>query len=91
MNYAGSSSHEGVFLLLRRIPLSQLFSISPLTLLLLLLSFTLLKPIFSFQTLPSFFFHSKSCLPPKKTASLPPRLLHAAPLGSPRFSSPAPC
>lgn len=48
MNYAGSSSHEGVFLLLRRrIPLSQLVSIPPLTFLRSL--FHSFKLIFSFS------------------------------------------
>lgn len=53
MNYAGSSSHEGVFLLLYRIPPSQLFSIPPLTFLHSL--FHSFKLIFSFSNTSIFF------------------------------------
>lgn len=84
MNYAGSSSHEGVFLLLRRIPLSQLFSISPLT------SYTpSFTPLNSSSHLKYFYrFHFKSCLPkkqqvsPSRSCMLPPGLLTPLLFGS---------
>lgn len=68
MNYAGSSSHEGVFLLLRRIPLSQLFSISPLTFLRSL--FHSLKTHLLMSNTSIFFTLNHVS---QKTASLPPR------------------
>lgn len=79
MNYAGSSSHEGVFLLRSRIPLSQLFSVSP-TSFLHSLFHSFLNSSYHLNHIYLFFY--KSCLPPKKTkktASLPPHLLLVAP------------
>lgn len=65
MNYAGSPSHEGFFLLLRRIPLSQLFSVSPP------LSLSLFSARLLIWNASIFFFpYFISCLL-KKTVSLP--------------------
>lgn len=77
MNYAGSSSHEGVFLLLRHIPLSQLFSIPPLTFFHSL--FHSFKLIFSFSNTSIFFtlnhvFQISASLP-ALSCMLPPGFL----------------